>query len=440
MYSVLIACKDPIEAAAIKKVVRREYAPYVIHSQDDLKDELSVCDLILVDHNFTEQNGIDFLTFVVTKTYLPVLMLTPPDDARIAVEAMECNAHNYIIKTNDYLQILNLSIKDAIGQVNERDELKKTIISLKKKIRDLEKELADLKKNHAKQAAAIPSKRKKGIFDVIISRLKTGDVNLPALPQINLQFRNLINRGANITEVANLLKQDAAISSKLIAVSNTAYYRGLKPFVSLEQAIGRLGLSTTRKFVEVISNRSLYTVRVTRCQRMLESIWEHSLASAYAAQITTEIQSLKLSGDAFTLALFHDIGKLVLLQVIGELEAKNILDNNLDDREVEAVIRTYHADFGAVLLKKWKFPIEYFTVARHHFHLTRTAPISPELLVVHFANLLVKSMGYTEESGEAAGPLEEAASTKLLKISELVLEDVKEQVANRMKETAGIFI
>ena len=100
---------------------------------------------------------------------------------------------------------------------------------------------------------------------------------------------------------------------------------------------------------------------------------------------------------------------------------------------------TYHADFGAVLLKKWKFPSEYFNVARYHGDMSRADFISPELLVINFANLAVKEMGYTEMTELAAEPVARSTSCNLLKMDPEMLEDIQGQVKSRMDETSGIF-
>lgn len=64
----------------------------------------------------------------------------------------------------------------------------------------------------------------------------------------------MINKGANLQEIGDLLKQDAAISFKLISIANSVYYRGVVESKTLGQAISRLGLNTTRQYVEAVTN------------------------------------------------------------------------------------------------------------------------------------------------------------------------------------------
>ena len=196
-----------------------------------------------------------------------------------------------MVKSGNYLQILNIAINEAINKFNEREHLKETINTLKEQVEELKKQLAGLSPQAgAEGQTASPAPEKEiNLVDEIISRFKRGEINLPVIPRINTKFKQLINSGASITDVANLLKQDLAISSKLINISNSVYYRGMVKNSSLEDAINRLGLGTTRQYVEVITNRSLYTTNNPKYVKIMEKLWIHSLSCAYAAETITEI-------------------------------------------------------------------------------------------------------------------------------------------------------
>jgi HD-like signal output (HDOD) protein len=73
----------------------------------------------------------------------------------------------------------------------------------------------------------------------------------------------------------------------------------------------------------------------------------------------------------------------------------------------------YHGKFGAVLFDKWGFSDKYIQTAMYHDDLSGTKQVSRELLVIHFANILVKSMGYGQDEDEIP-ELDQAASTRHL--------------------------
>lgn len=281
-----------------------------------------------------------------------------------------------------------------------------------------------------------PEKRA-SIIEEIISRFKRGEITLPSLPQINIKFREMAKKGANLQEIADLLKQDAAISFKLISVANSVYYRGVVESKTLGQAISRLGLNTTRQYVEAITNRSLYTTKNKKFAESVEKLWEHSLACAYATQIVSEALRLNLPDDAFTTGLLHDIGKLVLLQIFGELETKGQFGGEGDREELLNTLEIHHGKFGSTLLKKWEFSSGYVQIAMYHANLEGADTISKNLLVVHFANLLVKSMGY-DQGQQAEIDVEDAESTRSLELDSTMIAQIKDQVKGRMEEMKGI--
>ncbi|MBN2466891.1 MAG: HDOD domain-containing protein [Deltaproteobacteria bacterium] len=430
MKSVLALLKDSDETRKLKDTVGQEFNITVIPSAaEPLTEHLAAADLVLLDHDFVEQPVGPFLKGILTKFYLPVLILTSYDNATAAVDALREGAYNYLIKVGNYDQVINLVIKEAITKFNEQVQMRQTIVALKKRVTELEEQL----NKPGQHAVPSPSSKPTAhdVIEDIIAGFKRGEINLPSLPKISLRFRTMLDSGADFQEILDLLKQDMAISSKLISVSNSAYYRGVVPNKTLEQAIGRLGLNITRQYVDVICNRSLYATSNKKYVDVMERLWEHALSCAFASRIVAESGKILLKEDAFTMGLLHDIGKLLLLQIIVELEIKGKLEDGVDLQELIDTLGTYHGKFGSGLLKRWGFPEGYIHVAQYHDNLGEADLISKELLVVHFANLLVKSMGYDHvKPGEIN--LEAAESTRLLGLNAPAISEIQNKVKEFM--------
>ena len=448
MESVLVACRKQSDFEKINKAVKKHFKVIHISSAEILKKLENKFDLILLDHGFTDHSGIDFLMDINTNKTIPTLFLTPDNDPQCAVEALRAGAFNYVVKTGNYETILNIAIRDAISKFSERLELKGKISELKQKLNQFEEnqgrsnrdEPAPQPKYVSIKDAGFQEKPKKEInlVEEIISRFKKGEINLPSLPQIYVKFNKLISQGANINELAKLLKQDVAIASTLINISNTAFYKGMETNKTLEDAISRLGLGTTRQYVEVISNRSLYTSQNKRYAKIMEKLWTHSLSCAFAAEYLTTLLSLKTTNDTFTLGLIHDIGKLVLLQIIGELEIKGKFNGSLEDNQLFSTLKAFHGRFGAVLLKRWSFSNDHIQIALYHDTIEEVKSPSTEFLIIHFANILVNSMGFsTQEEPEIN--LEESKSCYLLRLRPNEIEQTKQKVQEYITGIKGVF-
>ena len=383
-------------------------------------------DLITLDIVMPDMNGADVLydireiekeKNIAQEKQVKILMVTSDSNKDMIITCIQAECDDYIVKPFD-----GEMIKGKLEKIRSGRRI----------------HVSEIESIQAAPSTTKPLETKSNLIEEIIFRFKRGEINLPSMPHISTRFKELISKGATFEEVGALLKQDVSIAFKLISVANSTYYRGVVENKTVEQAINRLGLTTTGQYVDTISNRSLFKTGNKKFGKLIADLWEHSLACAYASQIITEILNLKLSEDAFTMGLLHDIGKLVLLQVFGEMEMKGQLRDEINRLEMFNDLDTYHGKFGAALLKRWKFSKEYLQVSVYHDNLEKADSISRNLLVVCSANLLVKSMGYSwAENPETV--LDEAESFRLLKMDSKRISETIDQVNNRMQEMAAIF-
>lgn len=434
MRSVVIANSSEPECEMLRKVLSDDFDVFVVTSPEKLSGLNESADLIVLDHNFTDQSGIDVLSKILGKSYIPILMVTAPDEPHCAVEAIRRGAYNYLVKTTGYHDLLSFSIKEAIDKFNEREEMKGTILALKKRVTELENQIEGIEVEEEEEAI---EEQRAGLIEAITSRFKRGEINLPSYPKINSQFRYLVEQGATILQITDLLKQDVGISSKLLSISNSPYYSSLTQNKTLEQAVSRLGLKTTKNYVEIISNRSLYATNNKKYKDSMKKLWEHSLSCGYASEILSGLLHMKSPDEVFTMGLLHDIGKLLLMQVAIELETSGAYEEGIDRTELIDTLNSYHGTFGGSLLKKWKFPNDYSLVARCHHTPGEVENVSKEFMVVHLANLTVKSMGYSFNDSEVPD-LGHALSLKFLNLDLPDLDTVKARVTALMRNSAAI--
>ncbi len=262
--------------------------------------------------------------------------------------------------------------------------------------------------------------QRRAMIQDLINRFQSGEISPPSLPQITVKLREMIKSGTNQQQIAELIGQDAAITSKIIAVSNTSYYRGVDKNHSLEQAIGRLGQDKTLEIVEFISAHSLYTVSHKQYGEIMQQLWQHSLRCAYAAQITCNELQLELESNVFMMGLLHNIGKLILLQLVAELDKQLKPENDDDGLELFYVLTSYHRQIGATLLKRWDLPQIYSRMCRDYNRLEELKDIPVEFLVVNFANLLCELM-----EGQDQLDIDDAISTRKLRIDPTTIARIR---------------
>ncbi len=166
-----------------------------------------------------------------------VIMLTARDEKKDVVEALKAGASDYVVKPYNghelrarlevgrrVIELQSSLVNTVRRQTAQNLKQPETITALKKRGNELDERLG---KAHKEDGKTLPSETATSILDKIIYIFKRGEINLPSNPQISMKFNEMANRGADLQEIARLLKQDVAISAKLISVSNSTYYRGV---------------------------------------------------------------------------------------------------------------------------------------------------------------------------------------------------------------------
>jgi len=195
----------------------------------------------------------------------------------------------------------------------------------------------------------------------------------------------------SLNDIAKLVEKEPVISSKLLAISNSPFYAGIGKNDNLERAILRIGLKSVLNTVFVLINRGLYVIRHEKHEAIVKSLWEHSLACAYGAQQTAYMLRLVDPDKYFMLGLLHDIGKVVSLQLLLHPDTQKWTP---DSDHLISTLNQIHNEIGAFVLKRWNFDQEYIDIASCHNQEDISSDTPKDLLVIYFANLLAREMGY----------------------------------------------
>ena len=464
MTTVLIATKNRAELNHLKTLLRGQYDVLEATSTSSVSIQIQSCDLVILDANMNEVGGIDLLMAIAASTALPILILTDPEDPQLAAEAMRCGAQNYLVKTPNYHDFLCHAIHDALQASTQQDQMRRTIERLQARIQVLEASidrsgpLSEVNVSDQPSTERLPAAETtlqsilkpiesisesppnsdqppSGLIEQLKWRMQRGEVNLPSYPSMASSLRQMIQDQASIDDITALLNRDTAIVATLIRVANSAYYRGISDSQTLADAIGRLGLKTTYNYVEVMANRTLYTTAHAGITPLLSSLWTHSLACAHTSkQLALHLQ-LAEPETLFALGLLHDIGMLVLLQLISELDLQGNLDEPLEPAITSQLVHVHHDSFGSALMKYWKLPTVFVEITKRHEHPPDLETSTPELLVVHCANQIASSIGYghTLSSGERFVVEENEVATHL-RVTPEMLTSIEHDVLNLMAE------
>ena len=174
---------------------------------------------------------------------------------------------------------------------------------------------------------------------------------------------------ANADALADLIRVDPGLTADVLRVCNSATYGLTYRAENIQQAILRIGFREVHRILmSVIMSPALKNPQKTYSPAQSD-LWNHSLAAAVASQSIAA--SAGIDTDlAFTSALLHDIGKVVLSHAVPNETSSAIAaaaEKNQPLYKAErALLKTDHASVGARLLERWGFPRNISTAVRFH--------------------------------------------------------------------------
>ncbi|MDR3415760.1 MAG: response regulator [Nevskia sp.] len=243
---------------------------------------------------------------------------------------------------------------------------------------------------------------------------------LPSVPATYSALnRAMAKADINMSEVARIVEQDPAICVKLLQLVNSAYFGLGRQMTSILQAVTYLGMELLRSLV--LSVNIFATLDQSRLGGLnLEEIQQRSLQMGRLMR--RFLADTRLVEEAFTTALVHDVGRIVLALGLGERYAAVMerahaegVPSHLVEKQV---LGASHAEIGAYLLGVWGLPFQVVEAVAYH-HRPGDMPLRDEGLLLgalHAADVLVPCVGatVTDEGGgldreflERAGCLEQ---------------------------------
>jgi HD-like signal output (HDOD) protein/CheY-like chemotaxis protein len=222
--------------------------------------------------------------------------------------------------------------------------------------------------------------------------------SLPAMPSLFRQIVSMLQEpNASLDAVGELIEKDLAMSGRILQMMNSAYFGLRNPATSVPQAVSYLGLDTVLVLVLTVQIFSQFEESDAAAAFSLEALRQHSMRSGLFAKAITLIETRdpKEADDAFTAAMLHDCGKLILAtnlsaryELVHMYAKKKGVGLKVAEREV---LGATHAEVGAYLVGLWGLPDSIVEAVAFHENPS-DAPVGGfgSLTAVHVANYFDK--------------------------------------------------
>jgi HD-like signal output (HDOD) protein/ActR/RegA family two-component response regulator len=238
------------------------------------------------------------------------------------------------------------------------------------------------------QEAWLPS----GPLQGFIAQMRQVPSPLKAYQQIVQEMKS---PSCSLEKIGNLVAQDPAVAAKVLQLANSTVFGRELNVVNPAEAIGFIGLETTKAVVLLAHSFSSFdNLKLARFS--IEDLWRHSVD---VGRLARQVAVLEKAGEevaeqAFAAGLLHDIGKLLFAANHSGLFAKVLRlareqQCNLWEAEAQILPGVGHAELGATVLGIWGLPNSITeAVALHHCPCRQSRNTFSAVTAVHVANIL----------------------------------------------------
>ena len=262
-------------------------------------------------------------------------------------------------------------------------------------------------------------------------------LNVPTLPQVVARLQAMVeDHDVGIREIAVVVAEDAPIAAKVLRVANSSFYGLQEPATTIEHATTVLGTQVLHSIVLQTAIIKEYE-HLSRLEFDIDSIWRHCIVTAQISQVLARVRQRDLdlpAGAYYSCGLLHDIGKIALLDNLGE-EYVTILtearQQGRHDHEAEKDALGYnHCRVGGIVATRWGLPNEAVQVIKLHHgphdYIESNSAVALIVLADQFANeVLGLPMPGVQSASRAATALSLSASQ---------MEDIKESARERLPD------
>ncbi len=210
---------------------------------------------------------------------------------------------------------------------------------------------------------------------------------LPAMPRAVTDLLGEMNKeDPSPKRVGQLIGHDPALTTRVLRLSNSAFFRVSRKIGSADEAVALLGMTHVRSLVMAAALGASFK-NVPGID--LKQFWRYSLRVADISKSLAGVLHQN-PGNAFTAGLIHAIGVLVMHiampDAVAPLDmATPPFDLNRAAAEKSAFGYTY-ADVGAGMAEKWQFPPEMVSALANQVEPFEGEAYDPLGGVLHLAS------------------------------------------------------
>ncbi|WP_019530701.1 HDOD domain-containing protein [Dasania marina] len=257
---------------------------------------------------------------------------------------------------------------------------------------------------------------------------------LPSLPQVLIKILDAIHgEAADFQQLADIIRQDPAVASKLIQVASSSYYGRSQNCSTIERALMLLGTDTVKTIIITTAIKHFFNHFSQQHTQFLKQFWRRSLITANFAQALATLTRYSAPEEAYLCGLLTDVGQLILLTEFNEdyLQVVNLSPPDYRLLEEEQKHFHYnHCNVAADLIDSWNISTFMGDAVRyHHEELEQIQDAQHLVKIIYLSSLLGNSSDINDNSL--------TASHELFGLNEALTREIHGRILSDVENMAG---
>ena len=268
---------------------------------------------------------------------------------------------------------------------------------------------------------------------------KVEQFGFPVFPQMLVQVQKVTSdEHSSAKDLSEIILKDQSLTSKILSVSNSAYYGFYGKVSTITQSIVVLGFDSVKNIALGLTFHNSVASFIN--DPSIKQFWEHSLATGVCAELLAEKIGYTPSEEALVGGLIHDVGKLLLFQFYPEeyAEVERVLSEHEEaySHIVESsILGVTHCMVGEILAKKWGLPASLTGAISDHHRKAWGANMLTDIIA--FSDFMIQTL----PSGKRNEKLDQLINTgsTVLNLKKESINAVMQILAERLEEYSKIF-
>lgn len=190
------------------------------------------------------------------------------------------------------------------------------------------------------------------------------------IPQIAYKILSLLRSETyQIGEISREIRLDQVLAAKVLALCNSPIYGAPDKIESIDRALVFLGEKRILQLALSVFLSAIFPSKPGGYSLCKGGLFQHAVTTALVAEFLARRLGM-VQGRAYTYGLLHDIGKVVLDQLVTEhapLFYRQALQSGRPLKEIEKeLFGMDHPEAGALLVRHWNLPVDVADVVSGH--------------------------------------------------------------------------